>query len=77
MPRKPYTITPCQLGNAMNAMMCNGYAARVEFDADDRVFTSEVNAAVAIAANSCGKSLNQWGTEVLRRAVSKYPHQAV
>jgi predicted HicB family RNase H-like nuclease len=109
----------------MNAMMYNGYAARVEFDADDRIFTgrlagiddivtfhgesvrelevefhsavngylemsqqlgkpaqkpysgrvmlrvpSEVHAAVAVAADSCGKSINQWATEVLRRAVS-------
>lgn len=109
----------------MNAMMYNGYAARVEFDAEDRIFTgrlagiddivtfhgesvaelenefraavdgylemserlgqsaqkpysgrvmlrvpSEIHAAVAVAADSSGKSLNQWATEVLRRAVS-------
>jgi len=109
----------------MNAMMYNGYAARIEFDADDRIFTgrlagiddivtfhgesvreleiefraavdgylemsdrlgkpaqkpysgrvmlrvpSEIHAAVAVAADSSGKSLNQWATEVLRRAVS-------
>lgn len=109
----------------MNAMMYNGYAARVEFDADDRIFTgrlagiddivtfhgesvrelevefrsavngylemseklgkpaqkpysgrvmlrvpSEIHAAVAVAAESSGKSINQWATEVLRRAVS-------
>ena len=73
--------------------MYNGYAARVEFDAEDRIFTgrlagiddiaqkpysgrvmlrvpTEIHAAVALAADSSGKSLNQWATEVLRRAVS-------
>lgn len=109
----------------MNAMMYNGYAARIEFDAEDRIFTgrlsgiddivtfhgesvqelenefyaavdgylemsnrlgkpaqkpysgrvmlrvpSEIHAAVAVAADASGKSLNQWATEVLRRAVS-------
>ncbi len=109
----------------MNAMMYNGYAARVEYDAEDRIFTgrlagiddivtfhgesvkeletefktavdgyldmseragkpaqkpysgrvmlrvpSEIHAAAAVAAEASGKSLNQWATEVLRRAVS-------
>jgi predicted HicB family RNase H-like nuclease len=109
----------------MNAMMYKGYAARVEFDADDRIFfgrladiddivtfhgesvkelenefrsavdsylemservgkpaqkpysgrvmlrvPTEIHAALAVAADSSGKSLNQWATEVLRRAVS-------
>jgi predicted HicB family RNase H-like nuclease len=109
----------------MNAMMYNGYAARIEFDADDKIFTgrlsgiddivtfhgesvqelenefhaavdgylemstrlgkpaqkpysgrvmlrvpSEIHAAAAVAADLSGKSLNQWATEVLRRAVS-------
>jgi len=30
---------------------------------------SEIHAAVAVAADSSGKSLNQWATDVLRRAV--------
>ncbi|MEI6214831.1 MAG: type II toxin-antitoxin system HicB family antitoxin [Desulfuromonadales bacterium] len=109
----------------MNAMMYKGYAARVEFDPDDRIFTgrlagiddivtfhgesvtelerefqiavdgylemsqqlgkqpqkpysgrvmlrvpSEIHAAAAIAADASGKSLNQWATEIIRRAVS-------
>jgi predicted HicB family RNase H-like nuclease len=105
----------------MNAMMYNGYAARVEFDAEDRIFTGrlasideivtfhgesvrelevEFHSAVdgylemslrlgkpaqkpysgrvmlrpsirnSVAAESCGKSLNQWATEVLQCAVS-------
>ena len=112
-------------GKAMNAVMYKEYAARVEFDSDDRIFTgrlagiddivtfhgesvreleiefqaavdsylemsdrlgkppqkpysgrvmlrvpSEIHAVVVIAADSSGKSLNQWATEVLRRAVS-------
>jgi len=109
----------------MNAMMYNGYAARIEFDAEDKIFTgrlsgiddivtfhgesvqelenefhaavdgylemsnrlgkpaqkpysgrvmlrvpTEIHAAAAVAADASGKSLNQWATEVLRRAVS-------
>lgn len=107
----------------MNTMTHKGYAARVEFDAEDRIFVgrvigirdvvsfhgetvfelensfreavddyldacaslgqqpnkpysgkllirvnAEVHAAVATAAESAGKSLNQWAAEVLNKA---------
>lgn len=110
----------------MKAMVYNGYAARIEFDADDEIFTGriagirdvigfhadtvadlkaafheavddyidacakagkapqkpysgnlmlrvdpEVHSKAAIAAELAGKSLNQWGEEVLAKAVSE------
>jgi predicted HicB family RNase H-like nuclease len=41
----------------MNTMMYNGYAARVDFDADDRIFTGRlagIDDIVTFMVNQCG-----------------------
>ncbi|HCH32687.1 MAG TPA: hypothetical protein DE045_07090 [Oceanospirillaceae bacterium] len=56
-----------------------GYAARVDFDQEDRIFVGRVagiddivvfhgNSAVAMTSKIEGKSINQWAAEVLGKA---------
>ncbi|MEN8219864.1 MAG: toxin-antitoxin system HicB family antitoxin [Pseudomonadota bacterium] len=65
----------------MNAMLYKGYAARVEYDAEDRPnkpysdklmlrVPPEVYAAVTTAAEVSGKSINQWASDVLGKAAN-------